>query len=1113
MNYKDIIESKYNRVAWQQLLHDIFLNKVTFREPSSVQVSSHLAKQALYLGHISLTDGYAIAVYEVEMADCVNIERNRRGIRDMLSTDWRNMGFAGAFMFCYRQNESVLRFSYVSETWGFNKQGEYEKVSTDTKRYTYLLGEGRGCHTAVEQFEKLKASKQALSDITDAFSVEALTKQFYKDLFDWYQWATAPESGVTFPKNTNIPDDDRDDIEKQIIRMITRIMFVWFIKQKQLVPECIFDSNYLQTVLRDFDPQSTTSGTYYNAILQNLFFATLNRAIVDDEGCTRGFAHGEKKDIKTLYRYAELFIISEQQVIDLFSQVPFLNGGLFECLDKTKTIDGVEQAFNFDGFSRNDKTFSDGRYRNRATVPNMLFFAPNRGLIDILNRYNFTIEENSPQEQQVALDPELLGKVFENLLGAYNPETRETARNQSGSFYTPREIVNYMVDESLIAYLGDSPLVRQLFDYSQKLEVGHEAELEWIAEKLKAIKILDPACGSGAFPMGLLQRLVHLLQRISPEESSYNLKLQIIENCIYGSDIQTIAAQITKLRFFISLICDCEKDVSEPNFGIPTLPNLETKFVAANSLIAKKKKVQGNLFEDPRIEPLKARLHHVRHEHFMARSASAKIRLRNQDKQLREELAQVLAENSDFAPDDAKQLAAWNPYDQNAVSPFFDPEWMFGVTEGFDIVIGNPPYIQLQNNSGELAKLYEGCNYSTFARTGDIYCLFYERGWQLLKENGHLCYITSNKWMRAGYGEKTRDFFAGKTNPLLLIDFAGVKIFESATVDTNILLFSRSSNMHKTVCAVTNKQNKDSVKNLSDFVQQQNSVCDFGSSDSWVILSPIEQSIKKKIEAVGTPLRDWNINIYRGVLTGCNEAFIINTEKRDEILANCQTNDERTRTAELIRPILRGRDIKRYGYNWAGLYLIATFPSRHYDIEKYPAVKNYLLGFGIERLEQTGKSHIVNGEKIKARKKTNNKWFETQDSISYWEDFSKPKIIWKIIGSRLAFTMDKEGYIVNNACYLMTGEYLLHVLAFLNSSPLIWYSEITNMNKTGVGDAQVGAQNIILFPIPKQTQKDGEITSVVNSLLNEYSEENANRLQNLIYDVFGLTNEESDYLS
>ena len=285
-------------------------------------------------------------------------------------------------------------------------------------------------------------------------------------------------------------------------------------------------------------------------------------------------------------------------------------------------------------------------------------------------------------------------------------------------------------------------------------------------------------------------------------------------------------------------------------------------------------------------------------------------------------------------------------------------------------------------------------------------------------------------------------------------------------------------------------------------MQQSGAVCEFANSDSWVILSPIEQSIKRKIEAVGTPLKDWNINIYRGVLTGYNEAFIISTEKREEILANCQSDDERERTAELIRPILRGRDIKRYGYNWANLWLINTHNGirgklERIHIEDYPAVKAHLDHYW---------------DRISKRADKGDTPYNLRN-CAYLEDFSKPKIIWKIIGSRLAFTMDKEGYIVNNACYLMTGEYLLHVLAFLNSSPLIWYSEITNMNKTGVGDAQVGAQNIILFPIPKQTQKDGEITSVVNSLLNEYSEENANRLQNLIYDVFGLTNEESDYLS
>ena len=191
-------------------------------------------------------------------------------------------------------------------------------------------------------------------------------------------------------------------------------------------------------------------------------------------------------------------------------------------------------------------------------------------------------------------------------------------------------------------------------------------------------------------------------------------------------------------------------------------------------------------------------------------------------------------------------------------------------------------------------------------------------------------------------------------------------------------------------------------------MQQQDCICDFSSSDSWVILSPIEQSIKHKIEAVGTPLKDWDINIYRGVLTGYNDAFIISTEKRDEILSNCQSEEERIKTAELIRPILRGRDIKRYGYEWANLYLIATFPSRHYNIEEYPAVKRYLLSFGKERLEQTGKTYTINGEKIKARKKTNNKWFETQDSISYWEDFFKPKLFYADITQQLNFCICKD---------------------------------------------------------------------------------------------------------
>ena len=1099
MNYKHVIESKYNRDNWQQLLHDIFLSKVTFySRPATVHVSNRLAKEAFNLGRISLSDGESIAIYEVELTDKVDIERNRRGIRDMLTSDWRNMGYAGAFMFCYRKDESVLRFSYVSETWGFNKKGEYEKISTDTKRYTYLLGEGRGCRTAIEQFGILKNSKQSLSDVTAAFSVEALTKQFYKDLFEWYQWAVDEKSNVTFPNYVATEVDDRDDLEKKIIRMITRIMFVWFIKQKDLVPNRIFDVDSLLTILKDFDPYSTTNGNYYNAILQNLFFATLNRAIIDEDGNTRKFATASKRDIKTLYRYPELFAISEQEVIQLFSEVPFMNGGLFECLDKTKYIDGVEQCYNFDGFSRNDARFSDGRYKHRAVVPNNLFFDPEKGLISILSRYNFTIEENSPEEQQVALDPELLGKVFENLLGAYNPETKETARNQSGSFYTPREIVNYMVDESLISYLGDDEFVRSLFRRDFSFDKSKTDEYDKIVRKLKAIKILDPACGSGAFPMGLLNRMIDIIERISPNERIYDLKLSIIENCIYGGDIQSIAAQITKLRFFISLICDCEKDASKPNFGIPTLPNLETKFVSANSLIAKKKKAtMGNLFENPDIEPTKDELRLIRHKHFMAKSASAKHRLREKDQQLREKLAKLLSDANNFAPEDAKQLAAWNPYDQNAVSPFFDPEWMFGVADGFDIVIGNPPYIQLQNNGGELAKLYENSGYSTFARTGDIYCLFYERGWQLLKKGGHLCYITSNKWMRAGYGEKTREFFATQTNPMLLIDFAGVKIFESATVDTNILLFSKANNQHKTICTTTNKQNKDSIKNLSDFVQQQQTVCDFSTSDSWVILSPIEQSIKHKIEAIGTPLKDWDINIYRGVLTGCNEAFIISSEKRDEILNNCKTEDERRRTAELIRPILRGRDIKRYGYDWANLWLINTHNGirgklERIHIEDYPAVKAHLDQYW---------------DRISKRADKGDTPYNLRN-CAYLEDFSKPKIIYPNMTKYMPFVYDEANFLTNQKCFIITGQNMAYLNAFLNSS-LFKYCFRDSFPELQGGTRELSKIFFDKIPVKLVSLEQNEIfRKIVNSVQSDYTIEQTKYIDTLLFDLYNLTTEE-----
>jgi adenine-specific DNA-methyltransferase len=253
---------------------------------------------------------------------------------------------------------------------------------------------------------------------------------------------------------------------------------------------------------------------------------------------------------------------------------------------------------------------------------------------------------------------------------------------------------------------------------------------------------------------------------------------------------------------------------------------------------------------------------------------------------------------------------------------------------------------------------------------------------------------------------------------------------------------------------------------LSVYVQQQHSICDFSGKESWVVLSPIEQSIKRKIEAVGTPLKDWDIKIYRGVLTGCNDAFIIPTKKRNEILANCKTEDECQRTAELIRPILRGRDIKRYGYNWDNKWLIATFPSRHYNIDDYPTIKDYFLSFGIERLEQTGKMHIINGEKVKSRKKTNNKWYETQDSISYMDDFNKPKIIYPETTIGAYFAYDTSGFYLDKTCFMIICPYAKYLQNTLSSNLFEFaYRKIFSSIELGGYGYQYNKHALVELPI------------------------------------------------
>lgn len=568
-----------------------------------------------------------------------------------------------------------------------------------------------------------------LKQWASAFDKEPLTKEFFKEIANWYFWTL---KNCRFPKDAPKEADGYDHIS--VIRLITRLIFCWFIREKGLIPDALFDEHKLAEALLGFDPGKAKNkdSVFYCAILQNLFFATLNT-----EMDKRGWAKEDQNFMAhNLYRHKEYFR-KPGEALALFKNIPFLNGGLFECLDKDFGENAKPRYLRIDGFSR--------RPDSQPVVPDFLFFGPEQeedlskdygdkkfrkvrvqGLIDTLKRYHFTIEENTPFDQEVALDPELCGKVFENLLAAYNPETGTTARKATGSFYTPREIVDYMVDESLVAFLngtlaandkdGIEKKIRQLLAYTDEPHGFNEAETEKLIDTIDHLKALDPAVGSGAFPMGILHKLVHVLKKLDPDNErwkakqiaklddvvmreeaervfrdnydDYGRKLYLIENCIYGVDIQPIAVQIAKMRFFISLIVDQKVDLAKPNLGVRALPNLETKFVTANSLIALD---HPGFLPNQEVERLRKQLAQVRHDHFNAKTPRTKDACRNRDQTLRRQIADVL-ENNGFPSEVGEKLAAWDPYDQNASAGFFDPEWMFGVKDGFDVVIGNPPY-------------------------------------------------------------------------------------------------------------------------------------------------------------------------------------------------------------------------------------------------------------------------------------------------------------------------------------------------------------------------------------------------------------------------------------
>jgi len=1018
---------------------------------------------------------------------------------------------AGIFIF-YDENEN-FRFSLIyTEYFGTRRRFSY------FRRFTYLVSPRLTNKTFLEQIGKGDFS--SLENIKSAFSVEPVTKQFYEEIQNWYFWAM---DKVIFPedyKYSDGPDKDKEiRTATNLISLITRIIFIWFIKEKGLVPEILFDRTKLKDIIRDFGG----GNNYYNAILQNLFFATLNQKM-EKRKFTRedGYpANKEEYGVKTLYRYKYKFSISEKEILNLFKDIPFLNGGLFDCLDKE---DEQGKVIYIDGFSRNPK--------KQAIIPDYLFFQqeeervdlsqyglglnkPVRGLIGILKSYNFTIDENIPIDQEIALDPELLGKVFENLLASYNPETATTARKATGSYYTPREIVGYMVDESLKEYFKthlpeiDEEKIELLVSYVEEVPEFSEEERQSIISAIDRIKILDPACGSGAFPMGILHKLVYILQRIDPDNNlwrelqyqkalkaseevfketdkvereemlkdinetfdesinypDYARKLYLIENCVYGVDIQPIAIQISKLRFFISLVLDQKVDRTKENFGINPLPNLETKFVAANTLIGLDRPQQLQL-RNPAIEKKEKELNELRHKYFIAKTRTQKQKLQETDKKIRKDLADLLKKDG-WGEIVANKIAYFDIFDQNASPEWFDPEWMFGVNDGFDIVIGNPPYVSFGlRGMQKINKELEYYIRKRFPNSAEykisLYALFIDKGIQLLRYNGLLSYITPDSFLLGRYFSKIRHYIVSSTLIKKIILFEE-DFWHVSNVGRPVISFflrtneeNKINNNHIISMLCPNPQSLPD-KTIKSYTYPQNYFSSLKYNRFRLFFSEKSMKLVKTIEYNSIPLGDI-AKITTGVRSKIGQKNIISKE--------CKGSTWK-------KGIISGAQVLPFLVKWEGYYI---------NIDR-----KLLWAGGWD-------ADIVESPKIMIR--------QTGDSIIAGIDYA-----------RLYHLNNTHSLKINN-----DGVLLEFICAVLNSNLMNKYYRLITL-EFGRALAQTDIETLELLPIKIPSYEcQTEIAKLVKDIIANYNisfkrEKLISQIEELIFKVYDIDDDFESYIN
>lgn len=1063
-----LVEDKYFPEQWKTVL-SLFFKKIDyFSHPENVFSNDDKVIDGKQIGTVKLDDGKQLAIFTVEVADSISIVRNRQGLREIAAKHIDQNIIHGALAFFYNKNQVDYRFSFIAKEAGLDLEtGELIKGETKPKRYTYLLGSNEACTTPAKRMLVLADKKEKgevnIKELKEVFSVEALNKDFFKTYKAHYEKFAKHLADENNPFRVKLIDAEKETKDKEekpirdfVKKLLGRIVFLQFLEKKGWMG-C--DANtqdwtggnprFMYQLYEDFSKPEK----FHSQCLTKLFFETLNTKRPNDIFKVIGL-NGKLNG----------------------SRVPYLNGGLFEPEKNKATLD---IDFPADFFKE---------------------------LLDFFDQYNFTIDENSPDDHEVGIDPEMLGHIFENLL--------EDNRDK-GAFYTPKEIVQYMCKESLIQYLlnyesTELRITNEVwktaiekfirFHTADTVLADNEVALV-INQKLDDIKVCDPAIGSGAFPIGMLQEIFEAKRFIYPylktnkDFKPAEVKKNIIQNSIYGVDLEKGAVDIAQLRFWLSLVVD--------ELNPHPLPNLDYKIMQGNSLLESFEGVDlsqmGKIKSDVRIvEPERDLFGNMKENQmkmtFSKSETTDKIQQlikrffsieKAEDKKaIRDEINQLVLQHIEYNielreiqlnrfineagnPDNLTKHAKkkYDGYvaDLNNIRatkaqllkiqetderPYFLWHLYFmDVFEqgGFDVMIGNPPYIQLQKMGKETDILQEA-GFETFARTGDIYCLFYEKGIDLLKKGGTLTYITSNKWLRTDYGKNLRKFFF-KKNPLLVIDL-GANVFHSATVDTNILVLEKNS-FDKKLKGISIQNHLD----LNGSKVENALPIDIEEDNIWNVLSEQDYLIKAKIEKDNKILGDWPIAFNYGIKTGLTEAFLLTTKVKEELINLDKKNQE------IIKPVLRGKDLDKYKIKFKDYYLINSHNGVReqniapIDIDNYPKIKEYLESFG---------------DKLTNRSDQGNTPFNLRN-CAYLLEFPKPKIIYQEIVQQPSFAFDKEGeFFCLDTARIITGEKLKFLLTILNSN-LFFYSVKNFYGGGGLGNTGIRMKHTFIdkFPVPE----------------------------------------------